>query len=85
MAAKRVVSLRLDGELVDWADRYATDRESSRTAVVSAALSAFRDLSAGGVPDLPEPEPSRPMPRADLFAGLTAPDSVRFGVKKGEK
>lgn len=47
--------MRLRQDLRDWADRYAEQRKSSRTAVVEAALEHFAELAATGVPDLPVP------------------------------
>lgn len=53
---KTLVSHRLDDELLAWATGYAKVRGSSRAVVIEEGLRHFRGLSAGGVPDLPEPE-----------------------------
>lgn len=56
--ATRMFSARLDEGLLEWIDAYAVGRGSSRSAVVSAAVEAFRELARGGVPDL-APEDGR--------------------------
>ncbi len=53
MAAK-MVSHRLDAELIAWADDYAKQRKSTRTAIIDAALREFREACEGGVPELPK-------------------------------
>lgn len=52
----KLVSLRIDDELVAWAEAYAKQRGSSRSAVLEEALRSFRQDCEGGVPDLPAPE-----------------------------
>jgi hypothetical protein len=47
------VDLRLDEDLVAWADGYAAERRWTRTTVFEAALEALRGDGAGGVPELP--------------------------------
>lgn len=51
--AKQNVTVRLEGDLVEWADRYAAERRWKRTTVFEAALEALRGDAAGGVPDPP--------------------------------
>lgn len=51
--AKKVKSFRLDVDLIDWVDGYATERKSTQAAVVEEALRSFKADSEGGVPDLP--------------------------------
>jgi hypothetical protein len=64
----KMVSLRVDEELLGWATGYAKERGVSRTSVVEAALRSLREDAAGGVPDLedervPRPESTRkPVP-----------------------
>ena len=64
--AKKVLSLRLDGEALEWVDSYAASREVSRQAVLDAAVASFGRRASGGVPDF-EPErkakvrPARPV------------------------
>jgi hypothetical protein len=53
MGAK-MVSLRLDEELLEWADAYAKEREVSRTALLESALVSFREDCKAGVPELRE-------------------------------
>jgi hypothetical protein len=53
MGAK-MVSLRLDEELLEWADAYAKEREVSRTALLESALVSFREDCKAGVPALRE-------------------------------
>jgi hypothetical protein len=57
---RRRVDLRLDRELVDWADAYARSRGSTRTEVVEAGLRSLREDARAGVPDLGEPAPVVP-------------------------
>lgn len=106
MAARTMVSLRLDPELVEWADGYAKQRGVTRTVLLETALEDFREDCKSGVPDLRRnlravraneaaaraaaPKPNRGdfdravADRSELFKGLAAPESVRFGVKRGE-
>lgn len=51
----RRVELRMKADLADWADAYAAERGSSRTAVIEAALTSLREDAARGVPDLERP------------------------------
>jgi predicted transcriptional regulator len=53
MGAK-MVSLRLDEELLEWADAYAKERGVSRTALLESALASFRVDAESGVPELRE-------------------------------
>jgi hypothetical protein len=53
--ASEVVSVRLEPTVALWLRSYAQGRRTSRSAVVQAALEAFRDLAAGGVPDIEFP------------------------------
>jgi hypothetical protein len=54
---RRRVDLRLDRELVDWADGYAKQRGVPTAEVVSAAIRAFREDAERSVPDLEKPKP----------------------------
>lgn len=47
------LSHRLDEELASWATEYGVSRGTSRAIVIEEALRHFRELSKGGVPDLP--------------------------------
>jgi hypothetical protein len=47
----KMVSLRLDEELLGWATAYAKERGVSRTGVVEAALRSYRGDRVDGVPD----------------------------------
>lgn len=71
--AKKVKSFRLDVDLIDWVDGYATERKSTQAAVVEEALRSFKADSEGGVPDLPSeaqwknpPRPVTPKPAAPV-------------------
>lgn len=68
------VSHRLDGELLSWATEYGEARGSSRAVVIEEALRHFRDLSSGGVPDLPfEPKSAarvKPRPAVKPVPGV---------------
>jgi hypothetical protein len=66
---RRRVDLRLDRELVDWADGYARSRGSTRTEVVEAGLRSLREDARAGVPDL---EPAKPTPRVSAVPGVIA-------------
>lgn len=55
MAAKTRVQVRVDPELLAWADGYAKLRGSTRTDILDAALREFREACGGGVPDVPVP------------------------------
>jgi hypothetical protein len=46
--------LRLDEELLEWADAYAKEREVSRTALLESALVSFREDCKAGMPELRE-------------------------------
>lgn len=50
----KVLSVRVDDDLAEWVEGYASRRGAKRAQVHEAALRAFRDLCASGVPDLPE-------------------------------
>jgi hypothetical protein len=50
---KSQVSHRLDDELLSWATEYGSSRGTSRAVVIEEALRHFRELTRGGVPDLP--------------------------------
>jgi hypothetical protein len=52
--AKPVISLRVDPDLLAWADGYAESRGASRTALFDAALRSLRDDAGRGPIDLPE-------------------------------
>lgn len=52
--AKKMVSLRLDEELVEWADGYAASRGVDRTRLLESALQSFRADCELGVPELKE-------------------------------
>jgi hypothetical protein len=58
----KMVSLRLDEGLLEWATGYARERGVSRTGVVEAALRGFREDCARGVPDLEDERVPRPTP-----------------------
>jgi hypothetical protein len=51
--AKVAVAVRLDPEVVEWADAYAKERGVSRQAVLEGAVLDFREDAQRGVPDLP--------------------------------
>jgi hypothetical protein len=53
MAAK-VVSLRLDEELLEWATDYARTRGVSRTDLLVEGLQSFREDCVAGVPEIRE-------------------------------
>jgi hypothetical protein len=53
--AKTAVHMRLDATLLAGADRYAQQREWSRTQVVEKALASFLEDVRGGVPEVPKP------------------------------
>jgi hypothetical protein len=71
MARRRRVDLRLDPDLVDWADAYALSRASTRTEVIEAGLRSLRDDAERSVPDL-----------NDAVARLSLARDVS-GVKRG--
>jgi hypothetical protein len=50
---KTTVSHRLDDELLAWANEYARSRATTRSILLEEGLRHLRDLSRGGVPDLP--------------------------------
>lgn len=52
-APKRGVSVRVDEELLEWADLYAVERAATRSAVLESALEHFKHLAESGVPELP--------------------------------
>jgi hypothetical protein len=61
---KVTVSHRVDEDLLAWAGQYAKKRGTTRSVLLEEALVAFRDLSRGGVPDLPSPsELDRAVPK----------------------
>jgi hypothetical protein len=64
--ASKMVSLRVDEELLGWATGYAKERKVSRTSVVEAALRSFREGAARGVPDLEDERVPRPVPPAPV-------------------
>jgi hypothetical protein len=66
--SKRRVDVRVDEDLLKWADGYADDRRWTRTAVFEAGLEALRGDSAGGVPDPPAVERSSARPQREQFA-----------------
>jgi hypothetical protein len=47
------LSHRLDEGLAAWATEYGASRGTSRAVVIEEALRHFRELSRGGVPELP--------------------------------
>jgi hypothetical protein len=59
----KMVSLRVDEELLGWATGYAKERGVSRTSVVEAALRSLREDCARGVPDLEDERVPRPLPK----------------------
>jgi hypothetical protein len=73
---RRRVDLRLDRELVDWADGYARSRGSTRTEVVEAGLRSLREDAERSVPDLEKPE-VKPAPFT-AAPGVNVP-GVRYG------
>lgn len=50
--AKQRVDLRLDERLLSWADEYALERGTTRTAIIEAAVERFQDECRRGVPEL---------------------------------
>lgn len=48
----KMVSVRLEDELVAWLDGYAEKRGVSRTELLGSAIESFRDDCERGVPDL---------------------------------
>lgn len=50
--AGKVVSLRLDDELLSWATGYAASRGVSRTALLEQGLRSFREDCESGVPEI---------------------------------
>ena len=50
--AKQTVTVRLDEELVQWADGYAKERGSTRTDLLASAIESFRKDCESGVPEL---------------------------------
>jgi hypothetical protein len=72
----KMVSLRVDEELLGWATGYAKERGVSRTSVVEAALRSLREDAAGGVPDLEDERVPRPVRKP------TPPPSVVPPVKR---
>jgi hypothetical protein len=54
--ARRVKSVKLEAELLEWSEAYARERGVSWTAVVEAGLRELQASAMGGVPDVgPEP------------------------------
>lgn len=49
---RQMISVRPDDELRRWLDGYAIQRDTSRSAIVLAALREFRQLVEAGVPDI---------------------------------
>lgn len=76
------LSHRLDEELAAWAAEYGSSRGTSRAVVIEEALRHFRDLSKGGVPDLPVVDtPAVRRERAASVPGVTsARQLLRDGV-----
>lgn len=86
------MALRLDAELAAWLDGYSRARGVKKIVLVEAALRAFREDCAGGVPDLPSaegvrvsaPRVSRPSgvvvepPPADVPAAVPASRAEAF-------
>jgi hypothetical protein len=70
------VDLRLDRELLKWADGYARSRGSTRTEVVEAGLRSLREDAGRSVPDLEKPE-VEPAPFSAV-PGVNVP-GVRYG------
>ena len=50
--AKQVVTLRLDEELLGWANEYAERRGVPRTALLEEGLRSFREDCERGVPEI---------------------------------
>jgi hypothetical protein len=76
---KRPVSVRLDPELVAWAEEYGRSMRWDRTTVITAALESFREDVAGGVPD---PAKQRVV-RQPAERRVVKPESPASGVVRG--
>lgn len=48
----KMVSLRLDEELLEWADGYAKERDVSRSELLAQGLRSFRQDCEAGVPEI---------------------------------
>jgi hypothetical protein len=55
----KMVSLRLDEELLEWATGFAAERGVSRTSVVELALRSLREDARGGVARSVGPAPAK--------------------------
>lgn len=76
--ARVMTNMRLREDLRDWADAYAAQRGSSRTAVVEAALEHFAELAGTGVAELPVPrEQAHGSRLGEARAPRTSGDGVR--------
>jgi hypothetical protein len=86
--AKQRVDLRVDTDLLGWADDYAGRMRWTRTTVFEAALEALRADAQGGVPDVPKPrgvqqaverQAQKPARRAPTLEEQTADPPPDFG------
>jgi hypothetical protein len=71
----RMVSLRVEEGLLEWATGYAKQREVSRSALMEAALRSLRDDAVRGVPEIEDERVPRPVPKP------TPPPAVVPAVK----
>jgi hypothetical protein len=59
----RMVSLRVEEGLLEWATGYAAQRQVSRSALMEAALKSLRDDAERGVPEIEDERVPRPVPK----------------------
>lgn len=75
----KMISLRVDEDLLAWADDYALKRGVSRTVLLENALLSFQEDCASGVPDLREriravTRATEPKPGECICPDLTGPE-----------
>jgi len=75
--ARRGVSVRLDEDLIAWADEYGRAMRWDRSTVIVAALEQLRDDAGRGVPDAPAPGAAKPE-RASFESGEAWQNAVRL-------
>ena len=75
--AKKVASFRLETDVLDWVGSYSKTRGTSQAVVVEQALMHFRELSKGGVPDLPVVDTPEVRQERAKVAYVVPPDAGR--------
>lgn len=78
MAAKTMVSARLDPALSDWAKSYAKERGVSLGAVLESALSGLKQDARGGVPEMPVDDVVVPSPEQTDTADWREPTEAEL-------